>query len=84
MALKTRISAEEFDNLPEERSAEDEPFIIHRTYARPQTLDLTIDPNDRPAAASIWGGVRATDEVIWRSEGRDGRFRRGVLPDIPD
>jgi pimeloyl-ACP methyl ester carboxylesterase len=51
----------EFAHLPKERAAEDEPFIIHRTYARPQTLDLTIDPNDRPAAASIWGGVRATN-----------------------
>jgi pimeloyl-ACP methyl ester carboxylesterase len=51
----------ELNNLPPERSAIDEPFIIHRTYARPQTLDLTIDPNDRPAAASIWGGVRATN-----------------------
>lgn len=51
----------QFDALPADQAIADEAFIIHRTYARPQTLDPTIDPNDRPANSSIWGGVRATN-----------------------
>ncbi|MGE3932106.1 MAG: hypothetical protein AB7F67_02580 [Rhodospirillaceae bacterium] len=51
----------ELESLPEELGVTDEAFLIHRTYARPQVLDLTIDPNDRPAAASIWGSARATN-----------------------
>ena len=51
----------EFATLPPERAVADEAFLIHRTYARPETLDTTIDPNDRPQAASIWGGARATN-----------------------
>ena len=31
-------------------------FVIHRTYARPETLDNAIDPNDRPATGTIWAG----------------------------
>lgn len=51
----------ELEALPEDRAVSDEAFLIHRTYARPQVLDLAIDPNDRPAAASIWGSARATN-----------------------
>jgi pimeloyl-ACP methyl ester carboxylesterase len=51
----------EFESFPPDRAVTDEAFLIHRTYARPETVDLTIDPNDRPAAASIWGGARATN-----------------------
>jgi pimeloyl-ACP methyl ester carboxylesterase len=28
--------------------ADDQGFVIHRTYAKPATLDHSIDPNDRP------------------------------------
>ena len=51
----------EHARLPEDLAVVDEPFIVHRTYARPQTLDSTIDPNDRPPSSSIWGGARATN-----------------------
>lgn len=51
----------EIDAMPDEAGLVDEPFLIHRTYARPQILDPTIDPNDRPVATSIWGGARATN-----------------------
>lgn len=51
----------QLDHLPKDAAISDEPFIIHRTYARPQTLDLTIDPNDRPPASSTFGGPRAAN-----------------------
>ncbi len=51
----------EIDAMPEEAGIVDEAFLIHRTYARPQILDATIDPNDRPIASSIWGGPKATN-----------------------
>ena len=51
----------EIDAMPDEAAVTDEAFLIHRTYARPQLLDSTIDPNDRPAASSIWGGAKATN-----------------------
>jgi pimeloyl-ACP methyl ester carboxylesterase len=35
----------------------DMAFVIHRTQADPRLLDLTLDPNDRPAG-SIWGPAR--------------------------
>ena len=35
----------------------DTAFVIHRTQADPRLLDLTLDPNDRPAG-SIWGPAR--------------------------
>ena len=51
----------ELDHLPKERSAADQPFIIHRTFARPETLDPSLDPNDRPPGQSIWGDSRGTN-----------------------
>ena len=51
----------EIDSMPPEAGIVDEAFVIHRTYARPQTLDATIDSNDRPASSSIWGGAKATN-----------------------
>ena len=51
----------EIDAMPDEAGITDEAFLIHRTYARPQVLDPTIDPNDRPVASSIWGGAKATN-----------------------
>ena len=35
----------------------DMAFVIHRTQADPRLLDLSLDPNDRPAG-SIWGPAR--------------------------
>jgi hypothetical protein len=32
----------------------DEVFVVHRTHADPRFLDLSLDPNDRPAG-SVWG-----------------------------
>jgi pimeloyl-ACP methyl ester carboxylesterase len=51
----------EINSLPDDAGVTDEAFLIHRTYARPQVLDLTIDPNDRPVASSIWGGAKETN-----------------------
>lgn len=36
----------------------DMAFVIHRTLADPRTLDPGIDPNDRPAGATVWGPPR--------------------------
>ncbi len=51
----------QLDAMGEDARAVDEAFVIHRTYARPATLDATIDPNDRPVRATIWGGAMATN-----------------------
>jgi len=51
----------EINAMPEDAGIVDEAFLVHRTYARPQTLDMTIDPNDRPVASSIWGSAKATN-----------------------
>ena len=39
----------------------DEAFLIHRSYARAETLDPAIDPNDRPIGVTIWGDPAATN-----------------------
>jgi hypothetical protein len=39
----------------------DEAFVIHRSYARAETLDAAIDPNDRPIGVTIWGDPVATN-----------------------
>ena len=39
----------------------DEAFVIHRSYARPETLDAALDPNDRPIGVTIWGDPVATN-----------------------
>lgn len=49
------------DAMGKEARARDQAFIVHRTYARPETLDATIDPNDRPAEGTIWGSGVATN-----------------------
>jgi pimeloyl-ACP methyl ester carboxylesterase len=61
ITMRVQARLREFASFPPERAVMDEAFLIHRTYARPETVDLTIDPNDRPAAASIWGRARATN-----------------------
>lgn len=48
----------ELTHLPPEHSARDQPFLIHRTAAKPEMLDPTLEPNDRPPGVSIWGGAR--------------------------
>jgi pimeloyl-ACP methyl ester carboxylesterase len=47
--------------MGEAARAVDSAFVIHRTYARPETLDNAIDPNDRLATGTIWGGAVATN-----------------------
>ena len=49
------------DEMSVDTGIVDEAFLIHRTYARPQVLDPSIDPNDRPVASSIWGSAKATN-----------------------
>src|SRR5579863_868383 len=39
----------------------DEAFVIPRSYARAETLDPAIDPNDRPIGVTIWGDPVATN-----------------------
>jgi pimeloyl-ACP methyl ester carboxylesterase len=41
--------------------AVDQAFVVHRTYARPEALDATIDPNDRAAKGTLWGGAVETN-----------------------
>lgn len=51
--------------------ADDQAFVIHRTYAKPATLDHTIDPNDRaPGDTTIYGKA----EAVNYSAGTYGRF----------
>ncbi len=51
--------------------ADDQGFVIHRTYAKPATMDGTIDPNDRaPGDDSIFGKGMAVNY----SAGVFGRF----------
>lgn len=40
-----------------DEGAASEAFVIRRTNADPRTLDLSIDPNDRPVGA-IWGDAK--------------------------
>ena len=51
----------ELAHLPEDQSMVDQPFIMHRTYAKLETLDASLDPNDRPMGQSILGNARATN-----------------------
>jgi pimeloyl-ACP methyl ester carboxylesterase len=39
----------------------DEAFVIPRSYARAETLDPAIDPNDRPIGVTIWGDPVVTN-----------------------
>jgi pimeloyl-ACP methyl ester carboxylesterase len=42
--------------------ADDQAFIIYRTYAKPGTLDHRIDPNDRPPGdTTIFGKAKAVN-----------------------
>jgi len=51
--------------------ADDQGFVIHRTYAKPSTLDPTIDPNDRPLGdMTIYGKSKSVNY----SAGVLGRF----------
>ena len=57
--------------LDDDPRADDQGFVIHRTYAKPATLDRSIDPNDRPAGdTTIFGKARAVNY----SAGVFGRF----------
>ena len=57
--------------LDDDPRADDQGFVIQRTYAKPATLDSSIDPNDRPAGdATIFGKARAVNY----SAGVFGRF----------
>ena len=57
--------------LENEPVAHDQAFIIHRTYAKPATLDSTIDPNDRPTGDdTIFGKAKSVNY----SAGVFGRF----------
>jgi hypothetical protein len=47
--------------LPKERGVADQAFIVYRTCARPQMMDASLDPNDRPPGVSIWGDARASN-----------------------
>jgi pimeloyl-ACP methyl ester carboxylesterase len=47
--------------LPTERRVADQAFIVYRTCARPQMMDASLDPNDRPPGVSIWGDARASN-----------------------
>ena len=51
--------------------ADDQGFVIYRTYAKPATMDHTIDPNDRPVGdETIFGKGMAVNY----SAGVFGRF----------
>lgn len=51
----------QIDAMGSEGRIVDLSFVIHRTYARPQTMDLSLDPTDRPAQQAVWGGALATN-----------------------
>lgn len=56
---------------PGPQRADDQGFVIYRTYAKPGTLDHTIDPNDRPSGdTTIFGKAMAVNY----SAGVFGRF----------
>ncbi|MGB0631081.1 MAG: alpha/beta hydrolase [Alphaproteobacteria bacterium] len=57
--------------LEQDGRMDDQGFVMHRTYAKPGTLDHTIDPNDRrPGDTTIFGKARAVNY----SAGVFGRF----------
>lgn len=45
------------DGARAEGRATDEAFVIHRTFADPRFMDLSLDPNDREPGG-IWGNAR--------------------------
>lgn len=61
----------ELDDPGTKQRANDQGFVVYRTYAKPATLDHTIDPNDRPAGdMTIYGKAQAVNY----SAGVFGRF----------
>lgn len=61
----------ELEHAPNHLRADDQGFCIYRTYAKPATLDHSIDPNDRPPGdITIYGKGQAVNF----SAGVFGRF----------
>lgn len=65
LARNRRITAWVKDELGRLRSdgrvAEERGFVVHGTMADPATLDVTIDPSDRPAGESYLGDPRVVN-----------------------
>jgi pimeloyl-ACP methyl ester carboxylesterase len=58
----TRWVRSTLDGLREQgRVNEERGFVVHGTMADPATLDVTIDPNERPAGTSFLGDPRVVN-----------------------
>ena len=67
----TAWAMERLKYLEEDGRMDDQGIVMHRTYAKPGTLDHRIDPNDRPTGdTTIFGKARSVNY----SAGVFGRF----------